>query len=163
MTGTAAGLYNATVDLLERNLTAGRGSRPYLLTEQRAWSYQEVCEAADAAGAALLDLGLAAGDRVVLSTRDRPEFVITFWGAMKAGLVPVPVAEGLSASDINFILTDSEARVAVCDPASAPAVMPAVEGLDVICLMAGGPAADGARSWSDVCGRQATQIGRAHV
>src|SRR5438874_1029040 len=88
--GGSATPYNATVDLLERNLATGRRERPYLLTEERAWTYDEVCHAADSAGAGLLDMSLAPGDRVILATRDRPEFVITFWGAIKAGLVPVP-------------------------------------------------------------------------
>lgn len=144
--------YNATVDLLERNLAPGRAERPYLLTEQRAWSYEEVSAAADAAGAGLLGLGLMFGDRVILATRDRPEFVITFWGAIKAGLVPVPVAQGLSTSDLDFMLTDSEARAIVCDMASLGSVLPASERTGATCLMVDGVAREGTRSWSEVCG-----------
>lgn len=146
--------YNATVDLLERNLEPGRAERTYLRTEDREYSYQEVAAAADAAGAGLLDLGLEAGDRVIVATKDRPEFVFTFWGAMKAGIVPIPVAQGLSSSDLQFMLTDSEARAVVCDPSSAAAVMPAVEEAGSIGLIAGGEAA-GASSWDEVCGRPA--------
>src|ERR1044071_8863851 len=92
--------YNATVDLLERNLAPNRRDHPYLVTDQRRWSYDEVSSAADGAGAGLLELGLERGDRIILATRDRPEFVMTFWGAMKAGLVPVPVPDGLSEEDL---------------------------------------------------------------
>jgi benzoate-CoA ligase len=140
------------VDLLESNLRLGRAGRTYLIAEDRAWSYQEVVAAADGAGAGLLDLGLTRGDRVILAMRDRPEFVATFWGAMKAGLVPVPVPEGLSAPDLRFILTDSEARVIVCDPASARTVAEALQE-GVVALMAGGPARDRALAWADVCGK----------
>lgn len=147
----ASETYNATTDLLERNLVLGRAERPYLITDKRTWSYQEVADAANRAGAGLLGLGLAPGDRVILALRDRPEFVIAFWGAMKAGLVPVPVAQGLSVSDIHFILTDSQARVVVCDPPSASSVLPAAEGSGVRCLFAGGPPRDGTTSWADVC------------
>src|SRR5439155_15606617 len=113
------------------------------------WTYDEVCHAADSAGAGLLDMGLAPGDRVILATRDRPEFVITFWGAIKAGLVPVPVPDGLSAEDVRFIASDSEARAIVCDPTSAPTVVRAVDGIP--CLLAGGSATAGTRAWSEVC------------
>ena len=143
--------YNATVDLLERNLAPGRSERTYLVADEREWSYAEVASAADGAGSGLLDLGLARGDRVILATRDRPEFVITFWGAMKAGLVPVPVPEGVSASDLRFIQSDSEARVIVCDPASARTVAEALQE-GVTGLMAGGGARAPLRAWSEVCG-----------
>ena len=145
--------YNATVDLLERNLRDGRGDTPYLQTEERTWSYEEVSRASDAAGAGLLDLGLQAGDRVILALRDRPEFVTAFWGAIKVGLVPVPVAQGLATSDIYFMLSDSEARAIVCDESSAATVLPATEQTTgVVSLLAGGPARDGARAWEAVCG-----------
>ncbi|TMK98609.1 MAG: benzoate-CoA ligase family protein [Actinobacteria bacterium] len=144
--------YNATVDLLERNLTPGRAERTYLITHERTWSYAEMAASADGAGAGLLDLGLTRGDRVIVAMRDRAEFVSTFWGAMKAGLVPVPVPEGLSAPDLRFILADSEARAIVCDPASARTVSEArQEG--VACLIAEGSAHDGVLGWSDVCGK----------
>ncbi len=110
--------YNAASDLLGRNLTPTGSERIYLKTPLRGWSYEEVAHASDAAGAGLLNLGLEQGDRVVMATRDRPEFIATFWGAIKAGLVPVPVAPMLSASDLHFILTDSEARAMVCDASS---------------------------------------------
>lgn len=153
MTGSAgAGTYNATVDLLERNLAVGRRERAYLRTAERSWSFQEVAEGADAAGAGMLDLGLEPGDRVILATRDRPEFVVTFWGAMKAGLVPVPIAPVLSASDVNFILSDSEARAIVCDASSSPSVVAAAEGTQVTCLFAGGDPVEGTTDWKEVCG-----------
>ncbi|MGQ0669885.1 MAG: benzoate-CoA ligase family protein [Actinomycetota bacterium] len=144
--------YNATVDLLERNLSPGRAERPYLVTEERTWSYQEVAAAADAAGAGLLGLGLAFDDRVILALRDRPEFVITFWGAIKAGLVAVPVAQGLATSDLDFMLTDSESRVIVCDAASAAAVLPAAQRTGAVCLFVGESPPEGPRAWADVCG-----------
>ena len=49
--GAVAGSrYNATVDLLERNLHGGRAERPYLHAGGRTWTYAEVAAAADAAG-----------------------------------------------------------------------------------------------------------------
>jgi benzoate-CoA ligase len=157
-TGNGSGprAYNAAVDLLERNLTSGRSGRTYLRTAERDWSYQEVAAAADAAGAGLLGLGLERGDRVIVTTRDRAEFVATFWGAMKAGLVPVPVAPMLSSSDLHFILTDSEARALVCDGSSSNAALAAVEGTGAVCLLAEDRDVDGATRWSEACGRPAS-------
>jgi benzoate-CoA ligase len=155
VTAVAPEPYNATVDLLERNLAPPRAARTYLKTPERDLSYGEVAAAADAAGAGLLGLGLEPGDRVVLATRDRAEFVITFWGAMKAGLVPVPVAQGLSASDLDFILNDSEARAIVCDRFSLSSVLPAIEQTNAACLLVDEPE-PGTRSWAQVCATPAT-------
>ena len=145
--------YNATVDLLERNLVSGKRERVYLQTTERSWSYQEVAECADAAGAGMLDVGLVKGDKVILATGDRHEFVLTFWGAIKAGIVPVPVAPILSSSEFRFILTDSEARAIVCDASSATSVAPAAESTQAICLFAGDHAVNGTTAWADVLGR----------
>jgi benzoate-CoA ligase family protein len=145
--------YNATVDLLERNLAAGRGDRPYLLAGARTWSYQEVCAAADGAGAGLLDLGLGPGSRVLLMTRDRPELVAGFWGAIKAGLVPVPLAGGLSPSDLRFVLDDSGAGVLVCDASSARTASPAVQGTGAALVFVGEDPPEGALPWAKTCGR----------
>jgi benzoate-CoA ligase len=145
--------YNATVDILERNLREGRGASPYLVTAERTWSYDEVSAGADAAGAGLLDAGLHPGDRLLIALKDRPEFVLTFWGAVKAGLVPVPLAQGLTASDIHFVLADSEARLIVCDDSSAASVREAMQGEEVAALIVGAPPEAPFEAWEDVCAR----------
>ena len=44
---------------------------------------------------------------------DGPEFLGTFWGAIKIGAVPVPVNTLLRAADYRHVLHDSQARIAV--------------------------------------------------
>jgi benzoate-CoA ligase family protein len=144
--------FNATVDLLERNLQLGRADAPYLRTASRTISYAEASAMADGAGSGLLDLGLESGDRVILAMQDRSEFVATFWGAIKAGIAPVPVAQGLLESDLGFIVSDSEARAVVCDEASARAVVPAVADSGLPVLLVGSGANSEVRSWSEICG-----------
>jgi benzoate-CoA ligase len=155
--GAKSDWYNATVDLLERNLRDSRSAAaPYLIVDGRIWSYAEMAAASDGAGQGLLDLGLQAGDRILLGSRDRPEFVATFWGAIKAGLIPVPIAQGLASSDLDFMLSDSEARAAVCDIGTVEAMAPSAERLGVPCLFVGAEVPPGARSWEEVCGRDST-------
>ncbi len=147
--------YNAASDLLGRNLTPDRAGRPYLKTPERAWSYDEIAQAADAAGSGLLELGLVRGDRVLIATRDRPEFVATFWGAIKAGLVPVPVAPMFLASDLHFIVSDSEARALICDASSVTAGRAAVQETSAVCVFVGDEHVEGTTSWAEVCSRPA--------
>src|SRR5882672_10161737 len=102
-----------------------------------------------------MDLGFSHGDRVLIATQDRPEFVATFWGAIKAGLVPVPVAPMFSESDLHFILSDSEALAIVCDASSVAASTAAVAGTSAVCLFVADEPHDGTTRWSEVCGRPA--------
>jgi acyl-coenzyme A synthetase/AMP-(fatty) acid ligase len=70
--------------------------------------------------------------------------------------VAVPVAPMFSASDLNFILSDSEARALVCDATSVAAASRAVEGTSVVCLVAEDQPVEGTRAWSEVCAEPAT-------
>src|SRR2546428_11887205 len=68
-------------------------------------------------------------DRVLLILLDGPEFVASFFGAMKLGAVPVPVNTLMRAADYRFFLDDSRPKVAiVSEPLlleAGPALVPA--------------------------------------
>ena len=72
---------------------------------------------------------------------DGPEFVGTFWGAIKIGAVPVPVNTLLRRQDYAYLLNDSRARAAVVSAALLPEVAPALEEARHLrhVLVAGGP------------------------
>ncbi len=57
--------------------------------------------------AALIGLGLKAGDRLLLAMDNRFEFVEAFFGAMRAGVVPIPLNIKLGADTIRFIVEDA--------------------------------------------------------
>src|SRR5205823_13743677 len=103
--------YNATVDLLERNLR--HPDRVAVREAGRTVTYGELCERVNRAGNALSSLGLAMEQRVLLFLLDSADFMACFWGAIKAGLVPVPVNTLLTAADGDYMLRDSRARALV--------------------------------------------------
>lgn len=117
--------------VLTSNLELGRGSSPYLIGDGRSWIYEEVVGSSASFGAALRERGVPRGGRVIVALRDRYEFVVSFWGCIHSGLVPVPVAQGLSPSEAHFILSDSEAAAVVVDLTSARSFVPAAEQLGV--------------------------------
>ena len=55
---------------------------------------------------------------------DTPEFVGTFWGAIKIGAVPVPVNTLLRRQDYTYLLNDSQARAVVVSAALMPELGP---------------------------------------
>ncbi len=142
--------YNAAQDLLGRNGVPGRRERPYLRTRARAISYDEVIARADGVAAAFGELGLQRGDRVLLFMVDRPELVIAFWGAVKVGVVPVPVAPVWPVDDVRFMLADSGARAIVCDEVTARLVRLLDLGATVP-IVIGAAELPGALRWAERC------------
>lgn len=72
--------------------------------------------------AALQARGLARGDRLLLATGNRFEFIEVFFGAMRAGIVPIPLNHKLGADTIRFVVEDANARAAVIAPECHPEI-----------------------------------------
>src|ERR1700737_3804997 len=82
--------YNAAVDLVERNLVAGRGERIAFIDDADRYSYRELAERINRCANAWRRLGMRIEDRVVLLLPDGIDFPVAFLGAIKAGVVPIP-------------------------------------------------------------------------
>ncbi|MBD0272341.1 MAG: acyl--CoA ligase [Acetobacteraceae bacterium] len=97
----------------------------------RTISFAELDALADAAARGLLRRGLARGDRVGLLAANSAEFLAAFYGAQRAGLVPVPVNWRFPPATVEYVLRDSGAKLVLHDVARAPAVP---EGLSPVAL-----------------------------
>ncbi len=81
--------------------------------------------------AALIDLGLKKGDRVVLVSENRPEWCLADLAIMAAGAITVPAYTTNTTADHAHIIGNSGARaVIVSGPKLAALVLPAVAGSD---------------------------------
>src|SRR2546426_9111664 len=88
-------------------------------TEQpRPVSFRELDAACDACARGLVRSGLRPGDRLGILSLNRVEFVVVLLGAMRAGVVPVPINVKLSADTVSYILFDSAARLVFAEPES---------------------------------------------
>jgi len=76
-------------------------------------SYAELDAMSDRCAQALLQLGVARGDRVATILPPRPEFVVTFIAANKIGAILVPLDVGFRAADLRRFLGASEPGVLV--------------------------------------------------
>ncbi len=109
--------YNAAVDLIERNLKAGRADKIAFRDGHSSLTYGELAERVDRCANALCALGLEPEQRVLLILLDTVDFPVAFLGAIKAGIVPVPVNTLLTSADYDFMLRDSRARAAIVSDA----------------------------------------------
>ena len=86
---------------------------PLLGRVARSLSYQEVDHYSDALAAALVDLGLKKGDRVALVMPNIAQFVIAFYGVLKAGGVVAATNPTYPASKLAYQLNDCGAKIAI--------------------------------------------------
>jgi len=105
--------FNVATWFVDRHVTEGRGGAPAFHYENRVLTYGDVFDLANRTGNALRALGVGLEDRVLMLCLDAPEFLATFWGAIKIGAVPIPVNTLMRASDYLYFLNDSRAKVAV--------------------------------------------------
>ncbi|ALG86111.1 (2,3-dihydroxybenzoyl)adenylate synthase [Gordonia phthalatica] len=83
----------------------------------RSLTYREFAAAADRRAAGFAATGLESGDRVVLQLHNSVEFAVTFFGLLRAGLVPVMTLPAHRISEIAHLAAGSGARAYVCDDA----------------------------------------------
>ena len=79
-------------------------------------TYREIKELSDRLAASLRRMGVPKGDRVVLLLPNSPQFIIAYYGLLKAGAVIVPLNPLSAERELEFYLTDSEAEVAITIP-----------------------------------------------
>jgi long-chain acyl-CoA synthetase len=81
----------------------------------RRISYQELRDKADRFSAALADLGVSKGDTVALYLLNCPQYVIAYFGALKAGAKVTPISPVYTSKEVRHQLEDSEAKTVVCE------------------------------------------------
>jgi benzoate-CoA ligase family protein len=118
--------FNAAVPFIDRHLGEGRGGKVAIRSAAGEVTYAELAERVNRCGNALLGLGLQRGQRLVMVVKDCAEFFYLFFGAIKAGLVPVPLNTMLRTEDYRFIVEDSGCSAVVWSPEFAGEVEPAL-------------------------------------
>jgi benzoate-CoA ligase len=112
--------YNFAADILEHNLAAGRADKPAFIDDRGSWTYGQLNERASRFGAALRAKGLRREERILLCLLDTIDWPTAFLGALKAGVVAVPVNTLMTEADYAFMLADSRARMLVVSDALYP-------------------------------------------
>ena len=79
----------------------------------RGLTYREVDAAAQVQARRLADAGVRPGDRVALRLPTSVDFVVAFFGALRAGAIVVPLSPQVPAPELEKLLGHSGARVLV--------------------------------------------------
>lgn len=96
-------------------LAAHRGDQPAVLDDRGGLTYGELVSAVRRTAGALLERGLAPGDRIATAMTPSVPHLVAILGALRAGMVATPLNTRLSAVEARAFLTGYGARLIVAD------------------------------------------------
>src|SRR3954453_9219280 len=118
----SAGSYNAVTWLLDRNVDEGRAKKLAFSDTVSELTYGELQKQSRRLANVLRRLGLRREERVAMIMLDTVDFPIVFLGAIRAGVVPVPLNTLLTSEQYAYVLADCRARVLFISEALLPVV-----------------------------------------
>jgi long-chain acyl-CoA synthetase len=95
------------------NSAARHGSKSCLRYQGRTMNYSEVDDLSSRFASGLLGLGMKRGDRVAIFSPNIPQFVIAYYGILKAGGIVVPCSPLYKERELEAQLRDSGAKIIV--------------------------------------------------
>src|SRR4051812_34385546 len=116
------GSYNAVTWLLDRNVEEGRGNKLAFDDTVSRLTYGELQRESRRAANLLRRLGVRREERVAMIMLDTVDFPVVFLGAIRAGIVPVPLNTLLTSDQYAYVLADCRARVLFVSEALLPVV-----------------------------------------
>ena len=107
---TYSDVFNVAVPFIDQHIDEGRGWKTAIIFDDTGdtITYSQLEDRVNRCGNLLRSLAGESSGRVLMVVKDCPEFFYLFWGAIKAGLVPVPLNTLLRADDYRYIIEDSE-------------------------------------------------------
>lgn len=144
---------NAAVYFVDRHILEGRGAKTAFREadgEKRSLTYADLAAQSARFAGALYRHGVRREERIAMIVRDQLEFPVAFWGAIKAGAIPVPLNTLLSTSVYESILNDSRASILLVSEQLWETVKPAVDGNRYLrAVVVIGEAPEGTESFDD--------------
>ena len=124
--------YNTAVDLVDRNVEAGRGEKVAFIDPERSLTYGGLREECARFGHLLCDHGLGAESRIAMLVLDTVDFPVVFLGAIRAGVIPVALNTLLTTDQYRYILGDCRARALFISASLLPTVEPILDELPLL-------------------------------
>lgn len=100
------------VDYLEDTANGSADSPAYIWQDQ-SFTYSSLADDINQAAGVLESLGIQKGDRVALLLGNSPEFVISYYSILRIGAAVVPMNPMYTASELEFILSNSGAKAII--------------------------------------------------
>lgn len=144
---------NAPVNLAAL-FEAGRSDLPFIVYEDERLSFEEAWTRSQQLAAVMArDYGVEKGDRVAISMRNYPEWILGFMAATSIGAIAVAMNALWQPHEMEYGLKDSGAKLLLADQERLDrlaAMEAAPTGLSVIAVRATKPLAAGVRGYDEV-------------
>src|ERR1700678_2762285 len=145
-----SGSYNAVTWLLDRNVDEGRAKKLAFTDTVSELTYGQLQQQSCRVANLLRRLGVRREERVAMIMLDTVDFPVVFLGAMRAGVVPIPLNTLLTADQYAYVLADCRARVLFISEALLPVVKEIIARLpDLGHVIVAGSNAHGHKRLSD--------------
>src|ERR1700724_2665805 len=157
-----SGSYNAVTWLLDRNIEEGRGGKLAFTDTFSELTYGELQTQSRRLANLLRPLGVRREERVAMIMLDTIDFPIVFLGAIRAGMVPVPLNTLLTSDQYAYVLADCRARVLFISEALLPGVTDMLGRMpDLEHVVVAGKDAHGYKKLSDELADESTSFATA--
>src|SRR5438477_5570905 len=157
-----SGSYNAMSWLLDRNIDEGRADKLAFTDTASELTYGELQKQSCRLANMLRRLGVRREERVAMIMLDTVDFPSVFLGAIRAGIVPVPLNTLLTSEQYAYVLADCRTRVLFVSEALLPVVKDIVVQLpDLEHVVVSGKDAHGHRKLSDELARESEKFATA--
>jgi len=103
-----------------------------LVLDSQRVTYSELSESSNRVANALIGLGLKKGDHVAIFMSHTPEWVINYFGVIKAGGVAVLLSSRLKAPELAPLLRDSDAKVLITEKGFSQMLIPLIAGIPLL-------------------------------
>ena len=117
-------IYNAAADMVDRNVAQGRAAKIVFIDPEGSLTYGELQARTNQMANLLATYGVPREARVALLLLDTLDFPVAFWGAIKAGVIPVCLNTLLTPEQYAYILGDSRAKALFVSAPLLPVVQP---------------------------------------
>jgi acetyl-CoA synthetase len=129
--------FNIGVACTDAHAGTALASRPAVIVDDhrlgaRALNFAELAAETSRFAQLLRELGVAAGERVLIRLPNCLEYPVAFLGAMKRGAIPVPTSVLLTAEEVVYLARDSGAVALVTDAATWTAMQAELERVDTL-------------------------------
>lgn len=84
-----------------------------MVYQNASWSYTQLNDLVSQMANFLINRGVQPGDRVGIQLPNSPQFIIAYYGTLRAGAIAVPINPQFKGDDLTFLVDDSALKAVV--------------------------------------------------
>ena len=121
--------YNAASEFIDANVARGLGSKLAFADGERTLTYRELQTRSCRFARGLARLGIHSEQRIAMLLYDTVDFPVVFWGAVRTGVIVLPLNTLLTHEQYAYMLGDSRATALVVSASLIPSILPVLDRL----------------------------------